>query len=301
MDDLAKYNQYIDLEWWRGISKRTIKSWIGNFKNEETALEILDKIIFYNKAQMHKYTECLIDQLKNRIFLKELEEGGLRYVEDSLLNKRWREYLSITKIVPAKRKTEVVCSADQVIGYWRSELGEDILSDISDIAVHLRSGIRRILLVDDFAGTGKQMSEVLSQPLIIDEREVCLGDIPKHYPEVEIVVICYVIHEEAYRKLTKDYPEVEILFVDRIGTEMSYLCSNSHLYDEKPKEEAEKLKQEIEKLQERLHQEEKYGNIKEYSLNIPIVFEHGCPNNALLLLFAKTDTWHQLFRRGEEK
>lgn len=301
MNDLAKYNQYIDLEWWRGISKRSIKSWIGNFENEQTALEILDKIIFYNKAQMNKYTECLIDQLKDRIFLQELKEGGLRCVDDSLLNKRWKEYLSITKVVPAKLKKDVACSADQVIGYWRSELGEDVLSDILNIADHLQSGIQRFLLVDDFAGTGKQMSDVLSRPLVIDGQEICLGNIPKHFPGVEIMVACYVIHEEAYRRLRKDYPEAELLFVDRIGTEMSYLCPDSHLYDAKPKEEAERLKQEIKKLEDKLHEEEKYKNIKEYSLNIPIVFEHGCPNNTLLLLFAKTVTWHQLFRRGEEK
>ena len=49
-----------------------------------------------------------------------------------------------------------------------------------------------------------------------------------------------------------------------------------------------------------MEENEELINLSTYVLNIPVVFEHGCPNNTLLLLFAHSDNWQQLFKRGNE-
>lgn len=302
MEDSAKYRTYIDFNWWNGINKRTIDSWIDNFQDHELPLKILNQIIFYNASQLRKYTECLVNLLKDRIFWQVINESGLKYIDDTLLKEKWDQYLSGIKILPAKKSDDVVCSANRVIEYWRSELGEDSISEISCISEHIKDGICHFLLVDDFAGSGSQMIDVLSRKVKINDQVVCVGDIPDYYPDIKIEVMLYVIHAKAYKNIKERFEKIEILAIDCIDERLDYLNPDNPMFEADSKEKAEIFRKTIEELQERLRTEDsKYEEMRKYGLNIPIVFEHGCPNNALLLLFAKTPTWHQLFERAEKE
>lgn len=302
MEDSAKYKNYIDFDWWHGVNKRTIDSWIENFDERELALQILNQVIFYNTPQMRKYTECLINLQKDRIFLQTINESGLQYIDDETLNQKWAQYLEGIRILPAKKSEDVVCSANRVIEYWRSELGENLISEIAHIPEHIKDGIHHFVLADDFAGSGSQMLGILDQEIMINDQRIHIGDISDHYSDIKIEVALYVIHAEAYRNITKKYKKIEILFIDYIDERLDYLNPDNPMFSTKTEEEAERFRNTVRELQEKLRaKESKYEKMRKYSLNIPIVFEHGCPNNALLLLFAKTETWHQLFERAEKE
>ncbi|WP_346708049.1 hypothetical protein [Massilistercora timonensis] len=300
MDKIEKYNRYIELKWWENINKRDIQNWIHNFEDEELAYSILDQIIFYNSRQLEKYTECLLNELKAKVYLKNVKKYGLGRVNDSCLEDSWKDYFSHTMILPAKCEKEIISSADTVIGKWRNVIGEEQLSDITNIATAIDNGTQRFILVDDFVGTGNQMEKVLSRKIKVKKgKEVTVGKIPEIYPEVEIKVALYVIHEKGYQNLKKKFPKVDFMFIDYITEEVNLISEKNELFRRKTIEEANKFKQSLEEIKEKIRKDNPdYEKLLIYDLNIPIVFEHGCPNNTILLIFAKTRKWKQLFKGG---
>ena len=271
-----------------------------NFQNEELAYDILYQIIFYNSGQLEKYTECLLNELKAQVYLGNVKKYGLGQVNDDFLEDGWKDYCSRTKILPAKCENEVVSSADTVIGKWRDVIGEEQLSDIINIADAINRGMQRFILVDDFAGTGRQMEKVLSRKIRIETgKEIAIGKIPEMYPEIEIKVGLYVIHEKGYNYLKEKFPKVDLMFIDYITEDMNLISEKNELFRDKNAEEANEFKQELERLKEEIRRDKhNYEKLLIYDLNIPIVFEHGCPNNTMLLIFAKTKKWKQLFKLG---
>ncbi len=256
MEDSAKYKNYIDFDWWHGVNKRTIDSWIENFDERELALQILNQVIFYNTPQMRKYTECLINLQKDRIFLQTINESGLQYIDDETLNQKWAKYLEGIRILPAKKSEDVVCSANRVIEYWRSELGENLISEIAHIPEHIKDGIHHFVLADDFAGSGSQMLGILDQEIMINDQRIHIGDISDHYSDIKIEVALYVIHAEAYRNITKKYKKIEILFIDYIDERLDYLNPDNPMFSTKTEEEAERFRNTVRELQEKLRAKE---------------------------------------------
>lgn len=301
---MDKYKQYIDLQWWMGIEKRTIENWIKNFgANEDLAQFILDSVIFYNAQQLRAYTLFLINRLREQIYMDGVRSNGYGYCDDTTFYELWHKYLDMTKFLPAALKNDPASSAHKVLGYWRSGLGdrENRLSTIDAMGDDYKNGIRRFVLVDDFSGSGRQMTKVLEQEITIEGQKVKLGHLPEIYEDVEIIVAVYVIHEKAKLLLEENYSSVRLLYVDLIDENLSYLNKDALLYEKLGDGKAEEYIVAMKKITDSLIREnEDLKELSAYVLNIPIVFEHGCPNNTLLLLFAHATNWQQLFKRGNE-
>ncbi len=302
---MEKYKQYIELSWWT-VNKRTVELWMKNFgERQDLAHLILDNIIFYNKKQLKSYTRQLINRLKENIYVDASFANNYVFVNDSVLENYWIDYLSKARFMPAALPGDVGSSAYQVISYWRSELecDERVITDISTIEEQYQNGIRKFILVDDFSGSGQQMLKVLKQKVTFAGKVVELGNLHKIKSDVEIVIAVYVIHRRAKKILTRLYPGIKVLYIDILNADFDYLNSKSPIYDcfgykQKDKNEAVKV---IKMIQEDLITKDlNLRALINYDLHIPIVFEHGCPNNTLSLLFAHTEQWNQLFRRGNE-
>ena len=301
---MDKYKQYIDIQWWNGVTKRDIENWIRNFgSSEKLAKIILDNVIFYNSQQMKAYARYLINSLNEQVYKQTMRENKYEYINDVVLNEKWNTYIAETRIIPASLPSDPTSSAHNVVKHWRSTLGQgsDYFSVISNMEKDYLAGIHRFILVDDFSGSGKQMMKVLKHQIDFMGKKVEVGRLPESYPDVEITFAVYVIHQQAKVNLNKYYPKVGLLYVDMIDDNLNYFNENYFIYKSYSEEEKHELVQEMEKLSENImNDNEKFRELSSYVLNIPIVFEHGCPNNTLLLLFAHTDNWQQLFKRGNE-
>ncbi len=301
---MDKYKQYIDVQWWSGIEKRDLENWIRNFGTSEKLAElILDSVIFYNAAQLKAYTRFLINNLKGQVYAETVKENGYSYIEDAVLDNKWNKYLNVTNFIPAALQSDPTSSAHKILGYWRSILGRGnhLFSSIGDIEKNYKNGIRRFVLVDDFSGSGKQMLEVLKQKIEFNGSKIELGLLPNIIEDIEIVISVYVIHEEAKRTLTNEYSKIRITYVDLISDDLNYLNEKALIYEKIDIDKRQELIRELQKFTDSVvKNNEEFQKLSSYILNIPIVFEHGCPNNTLLLLFAHSDNWQQLFKRGEE-
>lgn len=305
---MDKYKDYIEIQWWNKLQKRDIDNWIKNFgANEELAEIILENVIYYNDPQMKSYTRFLINQLKGQVYEQVMQQGNYAFVDDGVLQSAWQDYKQKTRFVPAAVMGDTTSSAFMVVRQWRSVLegvsgnGEELFTDITGIEKNYGKGACRFILVDDFSGSGSQMLEVLGQEIAFQGRSVELGRLPDYAADVEIVVAVYVVHTEAIRMVGEKYPKVKIIYVDLVSDDLNYLNENSIMYRKLDEKRAKAIVAQIQELCDTVKKEDaELQKLSSYVLNIPIVFEHGCPNNTLILLFAHTDNWQQLFKRGEE-
>ncbi len=301
---MDKFKQYIDVQWWNGIEKRDLENWIRNFGASKKIAElILNNVIFYNASQLKSYTRFLISKLQEQVYMEAVREHHYSYVDDDLLMRKWNDYLNKTNIMPAAKLTDSTSSAHKIVGNWRSVLAreDNLFSAISNLENQYKKGVRRFILVDDFSGSGNQMQEVLEQKISFDGEMIELGFLPDVVEDVEIVIAVYVIHEKAIINLKKRYPKIDLIYVDLISEEFNYLNEHAFIYEKYEDKKRQEIISEIKRITETIvMSNEELSKLSSYVLNIPIVFEHGCPNNTLLLLFAHSDNWQQLFKRGKE-
>lgn len=301
---MDKYKQYVDVQWWNGIDKRDIENWIKNFgASQELAELILDNVIFYNSLQLKAYTRTLVNDMKEQVYMCAMEKNQFLFIEDKFLISKWSEYLEKTKFMPAALPTDPGSSAYKVIGYWRSALKQkdSPLSTLDNIEDNYDRGIRRFVLVDDFSGSGRQMMEILNYRIEFKGKKIEVGRLPDIVEGLEIIVAVYVIHKTALETIGNKFGKIKLMYVDYIGDDLNYLNKDALIYEKTEMDKRQKMISEIKKLSNNIMaSDEEWRKLSSYVLNIPIVFEHGCPNNALLLLFAHSDNWQQLFKRGEE-
>lgn len=299
---MDKYKQFIDINWWSNVNKRSIEGWINNFGSEqELARFILNNILFYNSVQLKSYTRTLTNQLKEIVYVKIRRDNNYSLINDEVLESEWIDYINKTRFMPAALIGDSGSSAFKVIGYWRTELRGANISSIGNLENDYNNGIRRFILVDDFSGSGEQIIKVLEQKIHLSGKEIEVGKIIDYKPDIELVIATYVIHQNAITRINNTFPRIRIMYVNILDDSFNFLNINSFMYEpyslEKKKHFITKIRTIMESLME---DDTSLKELKKYVLHIPVVFEHGCPNNTLLLLFAHTNNWKQLFRRGEE-
>ena len=301
---MDKYKQYIDVQWWNGIEKRDVENWIKNFGTKKKLAElILDNVIFYNASQMKAYTRFLLNDLKARVYMQVMRENEFSHIDDNVLRTKWKDYMDETRFIPAALLDDPTASAYKIIGHWRGVIGrgEHPISTINDIGKRYNEGVRRFILVDDFSGSGEQMQKVLKQKVLFKGTEMEVGALSDAVEDIELIIAVYVIHEEAKKTLKQEYPKISIIYVDLLDEDLNFMNNKASIYEKIDEKKRQEMIDEIKRINEKImSDDEEMQKLSSYVLNIPIVFEHGCPNNALLLLFAHSSDWKQLFKRGIE-
>lgn len=302
MNKIDKINKYVEFRWWDGVDKRNIAGWLKNFSDKTEIGElILNNVILYSDEQLRSYTRCIVSEIQADIYRQDVEKNKC-YQDDEYYNELWQESCKNMRIMPAAISQDAGSSAYEVVRRYREFFNFDIVSSIDEIPSLLSNQSQEIVFVDDFSGTGNQMKEFLGNIITIDGNEYRLGDLPNKFSNVKITVALYVIHNDALQLLMAEFPKVKVRYIDLIDDGLDFLNSESIIYksisDEK---KSDIIKYISEKKNELVNSAEFYEKMQKYQKNIPVVFQKRCPNNALILLFAKTDGWKNLFELGDRK
>lgn len=302
MNDVQKYENYIAYNWWTHIDSRNIDGWLQNFgKRGDIGMLILDNIIFYSEEQMQSYTLNIVNQLKTELYEYEMRESGGKYHDDDYFNKQWEEYKKTIKIIPADVENEAGGSPNLVARKYRSYLGRKTIVKVDSIQRECENGIKELIFVDDFSGTGNQIFDFLLTSVKIRGKEVPIGRLTEFFPDIKVSIAVYVIHKEALKRLRTEFTKLNVRYVDLIDEHLNLLNDNCIIYKEKDESEIQEIIGYLADIRKKVIEEQPdYQELAEYELHIPIIFEHGCPNNTFLPLYAKTKTWKQLFKRGDE-
>lgn len=301
MDTVHMIKNYLEHNWWTNIEKRNVDNWLKNFgDNADIGKFILEQIVFYNKEQLESYTKSIVEQIKADVYNKTIQDFA-NDIDDEQLEQNWQQYLNHVKVMPADIKNTAGGSPHLVIREYRYIFKNQRTSKIEKIGQNIKDGIREFILVDDFAGTGEQMMELLSTKIRVSDRDIEIGRIPEMFEDVNMMIAVYVIHQNALNRLSKSFPMVSIKYIDLIDEQWDLLNVDGMAYSNMTKMKADKIVAYLSALCNKLREERSdYHELEKYQLNIPIVFEHGCPNNTFLPIFAETESWKQLFKRGDE-
>lgn len=302
MGNIRQYENYVSYDWWTHIDNRSIEGWLQNFGNHENIGRlILDSVIFYNDEQLKSYTHNIINQMKSELYEREMRVSDGKYRDDAYFNEKWEKYRQEIRVIPADAEDTAGGSSHLVARNYRPYLGEKIIVKADSIEKHIRDGAKELIFVDDFAGTGKQMSGFLSTIVTVNGKSIPIGKITECFPDIKVSVAVYVIHKDAIERLNGEFKTVNLRYVDLLDEHLNLLNGDCMMYQAKSRDEVQEMIGYLSDIRKKLMEEQPaYQELAEYELHIPIIFGHGCPNNTFLPLYAKTRTWKQLFKRGDE-
>ncbi len=297
------YERYIECHWWTDIDKRQVNSWLLNFGSEKDIGKlILDNVFFYSKDQLISYTKNILNQIKGELFQKNQLQNGMSYNDDMYYFNQWENYKQCLRVIPAAKLGDVGESGYEVIRkYYRSLLGNDVISDISGIEDGIVNQVKEFIFVDDFSGSGNQMKEFLETEVSINGKTIRLCNLSREFPDITITIAVYVIHKNALTMLNENFPQIKIRYIDLIDEKFDFLNCDSIFYSKLSNEKRIYITEFIKEKREVIVKDNsKYEKMMGYQLNIPIVFYHGCPNNTLMLLYADSSNWKKIFKLGDE-
>lgn len=311
-EELVKHEEEIDnllkIHWWgEKIGRPVIDSWLENFGDDiDVGNYIIRNIIYYTSNQIESYVSQIILQMQADYYSKMFKkcEGDIN--EEALYN-MWIDSMKKTRFVPLEKRVDAGTSATIIIRKLRSVLrdyydGEgNFVSKPNLIEENLRNGVDTIVFVDDFSGTGNQLHQFLNDDIEISGKTVKIRELPDIFPDVSFQFFVLVMHEKSREKNKDDLMRFEMRCVETVCNDLDMRDANCALYTGLSEEKRKHIAEYIVSKSELIQQENtKYRKVDKYQLGLPIVFEHGCPNNSCLLLFAKTENWNKLFSLGEE-
>lgn len=284
------------------ITVSDIDQWIGNFEQgSDLPYLLLNALIVVNNDQMQACVVDLSNKIKARFYLNNI------LLTDAELKEKYSEYLEETAFVCATRSGDAASSASWMGHQFRRLLGRGYNEyDLNGLCRKINDKkIKRVYIVDDFVGTGKQMMGFISDE---KRRDVCISNgtdcecsvecVIRMYPDISFTIASIILCDEGHIRLREKYPNVEFLCCYKVGAEYDLLSKKCQLYKDMKLGEDE-IDLAISEM----------GNIcKEkkmacdYSLHLSCGFEDSFPNNALeLFWWNESAEWTPLRARPQDR
>ena len=300
---LDTYKKYINKGWYsESISTARLDNWTSNFPNNNIngfnpilcAKFLLDSLIYYQE----KHTRAIITSIESKIlssFNQRLHLIKGRRIEEDELKRLWISYKDQCLFIAAADSGLTGDSAHQISRLWRntttmSVVGiERIEDEISN------NGKRHIFFVDDFIGTGSKMIKFLSEPLYLKiAGEDSISKFIDSHPMCDFNIAVIAIHQAGLKKISSAFPNLELFYGDYYDSEYDLISDECILYDLFGED-----KNSIISYLSTKQNELDYNN--PYSLNLPIAFQHGCPNNSLSLYHSEESNWKKLLDKSNPR
>ena len=303
-------SRLIELKWWgETIETCRLDGWLDNFGREkDIGVYVFENLIIYTDAQIDSYVNCMIQEIQSDVYQSALEEGEYRRISETELDELWKKYIDNLRIIPIKESMDEGSSGVIMARKYRKRIQEDydgennIVIQIDALEQEISKGVTDVLFVDDFSGTGNQLYKFLDRNIMIGGTIKKVRDLPEVYPQINFRIAVLIVHEMSL-KYHNDCA-IEIKYVEKIDKEVDFLNDNcdSVLYAGVNEETRMTYANCIRSLcMKIIESDESYRSMEKYHLGLPIIFEYGCPNNSLLLLYAKTDNWKPLVELGDKK
>ena len=198
------------------------------------------------------------------------------------------------------RRDIVVSSLDQSaakagIGYCRLFATENRISTERVVPIDslhrrrlLLNSVQRLVLIDDFAGTGRTILRALQRELDMLRRANMSG--------VRVVLIVLVgfcnARSRIERFIARHELDADVYFCEELGNEHMAFSEQSAVFADR--RELEAAKQVAESVGVKLEPRIPLGHGGSESL---VVFYQSCPNNTLPILWSQSPRWRPLFPR----
>ena len=295
------------------------KNYMSARLKDEELIRVTDEQIFEVARHLGRYRGQKIESAKVRIWLDQFdtpEDQRLMYIllskvnvyhEDRIRSKMHEAFRIVTRnmrtvVGPRERvrRNIVVSHLDTTIGKSGSEYCklfkdenriwfESVMSlDVFRQRLDKEHDFQRLVLIDDFSGTGHTIVEGLDRNLKILRKANDLN--------VQIIVIVIVGFEEARENIERFVEDNDldavIHFCDELGEGDKAFSPMSHTFPNTTQRDRAKQIAEAKGVQLERNQPLGFGGME-----ASIAFYQSCPNNTLPILWSDHKGWIPLFPR----
>ncbi len=300
---LDKVNFYIESKFWSKFEIPQLRLWLSNFASLDEkycAACLLDRFVYYSETDiirllkygvMEKYvrTQILEHETKNDFLTSELAIEGIK-----------NDFFSDTSIMPltAGNPSE---SSYTIARYLSLEIGINELNIINPLNIdsNYLSKFKRVLIVDDFIGSGEQIIDFWNtQDIQIDNQPSKMYELAARYKNIEFSYFCLVATEEGiktfYDEDSVHNKNLKIVFCEKLSDKFKIFGNRSVYFTIDEIEECTEILGNLCRT--------KGIGLKGYNgLDYAIAFHHDVPDATLPLFFECNDSWNYLLKNKKTK
>lgn len=270
--------------------------WLSNFEEGEerlNAMFLLSKFMYFDNDTIRELMIRIFDDLYKRPIIYGIREQNGWTKEKSIIENAFKEALSKTRFLSIGNPSE---SSAHLLYFFRQEnyLNRELFISPHELFTHIKEGddihaelktegIERIVLLDDFCGSGKQATTFHDQ---------LVKYIKENAPQIFLSYYALFAIEEGLKNVQNlSFDQVEAVFV----LDESYKCfsENSRFFIDKDAD----LKEPCKEMSERYGKKISSNPLGYKDCQMLIGFHHNTPNNTLPIFWQENNGWNPIFKR----
>jgi len=295
---IEKVYFYIDSNFWSKLNVTRVQRWMNNFTTldeQYCAAKLLDRFVYYSEED----TIQLLKHGLNDLFIREeflcLEEETDFQLGDSQFDDLKNSYIKETAIMPLSEGNPTE-SSHAIARILSNEIGfpESNILNPQSMELEYIKKFKRILIVDDFVGTGDQIIEFWNFfDVCVDGNNVKMFELARDIEEIRIEYFCLVVTEEGYKRFYSEElahdKSLNIRYCEMLKEKFKIFGAKSVYFNQDEIEDCKKI---LEKLVL-----SKGINLSGWrGLDYAIAFHHCIPDASLPLFYEKQEDWNYLIR-----
>lgn len=273
------------------------RKWLENFKEGEeqlNAMFLLSKFMYFGNDTIRELMVRVYQDLYKRPIISEIRKKNNNTTDTALINSLFESIQEKTRFLCVGNPSE---SSAHLLYFFRQEnlLKRDLFISPHELFVHIKEGgmihaeivtkgIERIVLLDDFCGSGKQAKSFNDEFVQFLKEEA---------PQIHVSYF-------ALFAIEKGLSSVENLSFDKVKAiftlDSSYKCfsENSRFFVDEEDEFKANCKQMCMKYGRKLCSSMPLGY---RSCQMLLGFHHNTPNNTLPIFYIEKNGWSPMFKR----
>ncbi|XOV92684.1 MAG: hypothetical protein ACFHWX_21060 [Bacteroidota bacterium] len=294
---------YIEAKFWSKPKLNQFRAWLSNFKSLDEkyfAFKLLDNFVYYSEEDI---AALLQYGLEEKIFKRKILHADLNSkfcILNNELDKIREEFISKTAIMPL-RSDNASSSGPQIVRYLTNDLGfpeEQVLFNDKLSKKLILDKYDRILIVDDFIGTGDQIIDFWNYDKFSFEGESLSmyeirDSLNKDHYNVDFEYLCVVATSKGIARFYAGDAgfrnDLSITYCEELNEKFIIFGSNSIYFDNDEIDTAKKILSEV-------CSNANLNFLGFSGLNYALAFHHSIPDSSLPLFYTKNENWHFLFR-----
>lgn len=278
---------------WDGISLSDVEAFLSNFgDNKMVGLTLLDMLIYYSCEQENYLIENLIRLLNHDLWINR-KVGEIEQSTNKIRN-GLKEIYNNMCFVPVKDHDPSDSAFSLSSMYKKSKCVPRTIDfiNVEDVPLMIAMKKKYFVFYDDIIGTGKQFNDFWSVTKHFGKFNVTLQEISEKNLDVQFFYLVFSGYKDNIDKLKDQFPNLKII-VSEVFTSDHCVFDDTNEYWEFNKDKKELVLDYINKKEQELKSK------SEFSLNLPVLFQHSRASNTSLSLYwyEKEGKWKGLYRR----
>lgn len=294
---------YIESRLWSSIQTSQFRLWFNNFNsiNEKYfACKLLNHFIFYNEHDLKHLCEYgLFDLIVRRHLVKKDFQSNLK-----LSNEEWEKnktekikQIALMPLVDEESQSPTDSSRAVIARIFSVDLAfpDDQIISIEKIEdAILKNGIKHIIIIDDFIGSGHQIDSFWNKRKVnFNSQYNTLNEIANFHPDVEFEYLCLVATSYGLGKIKHSIgSNLRITFCEELTEEYRVFGSKSIYLEQNEITECKKIL-------EQLCTANNFRLLGYDDLDYAIAFHHSIPDTSLRIFWKKNSNINNLFRNKQ--